>query len=216
LLAAVPIDLQQRLTAAGARVRLEKSTVLIEAGAQQAYVYLPCSGLISLQTMTQNGNSVEVAMIGREGIAALPSLGGTTATYTTVVTVAGEALRLRADAFQAECERSVPLQRALVQHWHRLMSEVAAGSACHRFHTARQRLARWLLMASDRIQSSRIELTQEQLADILGLQRTGVTVANVALQDSGAITSRHGRIRILDRAQLQRSACECYGASRDH
>jgi len=95
-----------------------------------------------------------------------------------------------------------------------MIGEIANGSACHRFHTARQRLARWLLMASDKIQSSRIELTQEQLAEILGLQRTGVTVANVALQDAGAITSRHGRIRIVDRVRLQTAACECYVPSR--
>ena len=211
LVAGLPGDVQQRLTGLGARVPLEKSAVLIEAGAQHTYVYFPCSGLLSLQTMTQDGNSVEVAMVGREGIAALPLSGSTTAAYTTIVTVAGDALRLRADTLQAECERNVPLQRALIQQWHRLMSDIAIGSGCHRFHTARQRLARWLLMASDRIQSSRIELTQEQLAEILGLQRTGVTVANVALQDTGAITSRHGRIRIVDRARLQQSACECYG-----
>jgi CRP-like cAMP-binding protein len=85
------------------------------------------------------------------------------------------------------------------------------GSACHRFHTAHQRLARWLLMASDRTRSSRVELTQEQLAHVLGLQRTGVTVANVALQDAGAIRSRHGRITIVDRKRLENLACECYG-----
>jgi len=212
VLAALPADVQQRLTAVGARVPLQKSAVLIEAGARQAQVYFPCSGLLSLQTMTQGGNSIEVAMIGRDGLAALPFLGGTTAAYTTVVTVAGEALRLAADAVQAECERNAPLQRALIQRWHGMMVEIASGSACHRFHTARQRLARWLLMASDKIQSSRIELTQEQLAEILGLQRTGVTVANVALQDAGAITSRHGRIRIVDRARLQTASCECYRA----
>jgi CRP-like cAMP-binding protein len=209
LLAALPADVQQRLAAIGVRVPLGKLAVLIEAGAQQTQVYFPCSGLLSLQTMTQDGNSVEVAMIGREGLAALPFLGNATAAYTTVVTVAGEALGLRTDAVQAECERNAPLQRALLHQWHRMMSDIANGSACHRFHTARQRLARWLLMASDRIQSSEIELTQEQLAEILGLQRTGVTVANVALQDTGAISSRHGRIRIVDRVRLQQSACEC-------
>ena len=214
LLAALPADVQQRLTALGARVPLQKSAVLIEAGAEQTHVYFPCSGLLSLQTTTQDGNSVEVAMIGREGLAALPFLGCATAAYTNVVTVAGEALRLRADVAQAECERNAALQRALIQRWHGMIGEIANGSACHRFHTARQRLARWLLMASDKIQSSRIELTQEQLAEILGLQRTGVTVANVALQDAGAITSRHGRIRIVDRVRLQTAACECYVPSR--
>ena len=159
--------------------------------------------------MTQDGNSVEVSMVGREGVATLPCIGDATAAYATIVTAPGDALRLRADALQSECERTPVLQRALAQHWHLMMSEIANGSACHRFHTARQRLARWLLTASARIQSSHIELTQEQLAGILGLQRTGVTVASVALQDAGAITARHGRIRIIDRSRLQHAACEC-------
>jgi CRP-like cAMP-binding protein len=210
LLASFGTDLQERLSTLGSRVRLEKSAVIAQAGAAQMHVYFPCSGLLSLQTMTQNGNSVEVAMVGREGVAALSFTGVATAAYTIAVTVPGDALKLRADAFQSECERNVTLQRSIVQHLHRMMSDIANGSACNRFHTARQRLARWLLMASDRIQSSRVELTQEQLAEILGLQRTGVTVANVALQDAGAITSRHGRIRIIDRARLQQAACECY------
>ena len=210
LLASLPPDVLQRINGLGSRVVLEKSAVLIETGAHHTDVYFPSSGLLSLQTMTQDGSSVEVAMVGREGVTPLAAISGTPAAYTTVVTVAGEALRVSADALQAECEGHPALQRALIQRWHATMSEIACGSACHRFHTAQQRLARWLLMASDRIQSSRVELTQEQLAEVLGLQRTRVTVANVALQDAGAITSRHGRIRILDRACLQTVSCECY------
>jgi CRP-like cAMP-binding protein len=211
LLASLPPDVQQRIYHLGIRVALEKSAILIETGAQHADVYFPCSGLLSLQTMTQDGSSVEVAMVGREGATPpLAAISSTPAAYTTVVTVAGEALRIPADALQAECDAHPALQRALIQQWHALMSEIACGSACHRFHTARQRLARWLLMASDRIHSSRVELTQEQLADVLGLRRPRVTVANLALQDAGAITSRHGRIRILDRACLQTVSCECY------
>jgi CRP-like cAMP-binding protein len=210
VLAALPADVQQRLIARAARVPLERCAVLIEAGAPQPHVYLPCSGLLSLQTRTQDGNSIEVAMVGREGIAALPAIGGTTAAYTTVVTVSGEALCLRADALQAECEHNVPLQRRLLHQWHAMIGEIANGSACHRFHSARQRLARWLLMASDRIQSSGIELTQAQLSEILGLHRTVVTAANVALQDAGAVASRYGRVRVADRVRLQQAACECY------
>jgi CRP-like cAMP-binding protein len=211
LLASLPADLQEGITSAGSRVALQKSAVLIEAGAQHTHVYFPCSGLLSLQTMTQDGNSVEVAMVGREGVTPpLAAIAGSPAAYTTSVIVAGEALRLRADALQAACERHPALQRAVWKHWHAVLSDIALGSACHCFHTARQRLARWLLTASDRIQSSHLELTHEQLADVLGLQRTGVSVANVALEDAGAISSRYGRIRIIDRARLQTVSCECY------
>jgi CRP-like cAMP-binding protein len=211
LLASFPLDLQHRLNTVGSRVVLEKSVVLIEAGAPHTHVYFPCSGLLSLQTITRDGNSVEVAMIGREGVTPpLAAIAGTRAAYTTVITVAGEALRFPADAVQANCDRHPALQRAVWNQWHAVLAEIALGSACHRFHTARQRLARWLLNASDRVQSSRIELTHEQLAEVLGLQRTRVTAANVALQDAGAITSRHGRIQVIDRARLQSVSCECY------
>src|SRR5215471_17608362 len=211
LLASLPPGLQQRLHGLGSRVTLEKSAVLIEAGAPQTDLYFPCSGLLSLRAMTQDGNSVELMMLGREGVTPpVAVIASPPAAYTTRVTVAGEALRLRADVLQAECDRYPVLQRALIQQWHAMLTEIALGSACHRFHTARQRLACWLLMASERIQSSRIELTQEQLGEVLGLQRQGVTVAHVALKDAGAITSRHGRIRIADRARLQAVSCECY------
>lgn len=214
LLASLPSDLQQRVISAGSRVALHKSAVLIEAGAPHAHVYFPCSGLVSLQTITHDGNSVEVAMIGREGVTPpLAAIAGTAAAYTAVVTVAGEALRLPAEALHVDCNRHPALQRALWKQSHAVLSEIALGSACHCFHTARQRLARWLLTASDRIQSSRIELTHEQLAEVLGLQRTRVTVANVALQDAGAITSRHGRIQVIDRARLRSVSCECYSRS---
>jgi CRP-like cAMP-binding protein len=161
--------------------------------------------------MTRDGETVEVAMVGKEGVAGLPpSSAHAVAPHTAVVVMAGEACRLPVDAWQTECERSASLQRALVQYWQLIMIEMAQGSACHRFHNARQRLARWLLSASDRTQSSRIEMTQEHLAQALGLQRTCVTVASVALQDAGGIRSRHGRITILDRRRIEAMACECY------
>jgi CRP-like cAMP-binding protein len=210
LLGSLPPNLQQRLNDLGSRVALEKSAVLIEAGAQQTQVYFLCSGLVSLQMMTPDGNSVEVAMVGREGVSPPLALASTPAAYTTIVTVAGDALRITADALQAECDRDPALQRALMRQWHTMMSEIALGSACHRFHSSRQRLARWLLVASERIQSSRIELTQQQLGDVLGLVRTNVTIASLDLQDAGAVASRHGRIRIIDRARLQTASCECY------
>ena len=214
LLARLPRDVQQRLQSHCTRVTLETEALLTEAGSSLSWVYLPCRGLVSLQTMTQNGETVEVAMVGNEGIVGLPfATESTLAPHTAIVLIPGESLRMRADALQAEFERSTPLQRALVQYWTVLMTEIAQGSACHRFHTARQRLARWLLAASDRTQTARIELTQERLAQVLGIQRTWVTVASVALQDAGAIKSRHGRITIIDRRRLESLTCECYRLS---
>ena len=150
-------------------------------------------------------------MIGREGLAGFPLAAlNLPSTHTALVMLRGEALRLKTDALLAEFERNTPLQRAMLHHWQTLMSEMAQGSACHRFHLTRQRLARWLLDASDRIQSSRIDITQERLASALGIQRTGVTAASVSLQDAAAIKSRHGRVTVLERGRLRELACDCY------
>jgi CRP-like cAMP-binding protein len=209
LLASLTADVQRRLTDIGSLVPLDKSAVLVTAGTSQTHVYFPFNGLLSLRTVTPGGRSVEVAMLGREGVAALPLTGRAAAGYTMVVTVSGMALRLSADALQAEFDRNPSFQRAMIRHWTRLMGEIANGSACHLFHTPRQRLAHWLLAASVRTQSSRIELTQEQLGAILGMPRTCVTIASVTLQNAGAITARYGRIRIVDRARLRNKSCEC-------
>jgi CRP-like cAMP-binding protein len=215
LLARLPRDVQHRLLSLCTRVALEKDALLSEAGAPARWAYLPCTGLVSLQTMTQDAETVEIAMVGNEGVAGLALASSSVAApHTAVVVISGEAYRLPAETLQSEFEHCIQLQRVLVQYWHQMMIEMAQGSACHRFHSARQRLARWLLSASERTQSSRIDLTQERLAQVLGLQRTGVTVASVALQDAGAIKSRHGRITILDSRRLATSACECWSAGR--
>jgi CRP-like cAMP-binding protein len=209
LLSSLPRDVQHRFVAQGHNTRLAKGDLLCEAGTPAASVYLPYSGLVSVQTMTEEGESVELAMIGREGLVGSP-VASAAAPHNAVVTIAGEALRLAADALRTELERNVSAQRVLLHYWHDQSIDVAQGSVCHRFHPARQRLARWLLSASDRTRSLKIEMTQERLADALGLQRTGVTAASVALQDAGAIKARHGRITIVDRRRLELSACECY------
>jgi CRP-like cAMP-binding protein len=214
-LSRLPRDSQQRLLAQSTRIILNQEHRLCEAGSPLTWAYLPCAGVVSLQTMTEDGETVEVAMVGREGVVGVPVLEASDiATHSAVVAVRGEALRLNAEALQKELGRDVALQRALIQYWHSLMTDMATRSACHRFHSARQRLARWLLAASDRAQSPQIHMTQERLAQALGLQRTGVTVASVALQDAGAIKSRHGRITIVDRQRLETLACECYRVGR--
>ena len=215
-LARLPSETQRRLISQSTRVPLEKEDHLCEAGAPLGWSYLPCSGIVSLQTMTLEGESVEVAMIGREGIVGVPSpVSPVNAPHTAVVLLEGEALKIRADLLRAEIQRDVAFQTALIHYSYALITQIARGSVCNRFHAARQRLARWLLEASDRTQSPRILMTQERLGQALGLQRTGVTVASVALQDAGAIKSRHGRITIADRHRLELAACECYAAARD-
>jgi CRP-like cAMP-binding protein len=216
LMSRLPRDAHQRLLSHCTRVPLHEHEWLAETGTPVKWAYLPCSGVVSMQTMTENAESVEVAMVGSEGLVGLPMASTSDLSpHTAVVVIPGEAFRLRPDDLQAEFEHNPALQRVLVHYWHALIADIAQGSACHRFHMARQRLARWLLSASDRTQSARIQMTQERLGQALGLQRTGVTAASIALQDAGAIKSRHGRITIIDRRRLESMACECYRLSRE-
>ncbi len=216
LMSRLPRDAQQRFLSHGTRVPLHAQELLSETGTPVKWIYLPCSGVVSLQTMTENAESVEVAMVGSEGLVGLPIASSSDLSpHTAVVVISGEALRLRPADLQAEFEHNPAVQRVLINYWHALMTDIAQGSACHRFHMARQRLARWLLCASDRTQSARIQMTQERLGQALGLQRTGVTAASIALQDAGAIKSRHGRITIIDRRHIESLACECYRLSRE-
>ena len=209
----LPADVKQRVEALTTRVPLERDAELAQAGEISPWTYLPLSGVVSLQTMTEDGDTIEVAMIGREGIVGFPLAAMTLPSpHTAVVIIRGDALRIKTEVLQAEFDRSAPLQRALLRYWHSLMEQMMKGSACHRFHSTRQRLARWLLEASDRTQSATIEITQERLAQALGIQRTGVTTASVSLQDLGVVRARHGRITVIHRERLRDVACDCYGA----
>jgi CRP-like cAMP-binding protein len=202
---------KQRIETLSTRVPAERDAELAQAGEISAWTYLPVSGLVSLQKMTEDGDTVEVAMIGREGMVGFPLAGlGLPSPHTAVVMLRGEALRIKTEILQPEFDRNAPLQRTLLHYWHSLMAQMMRGSACHRFHSTRQRLARWLLEASDRTESATIDMTQERLAQALGIQRTGVTTASVSLQDLGVIRARHGRITLLNRQQLRDLACDCY------
>jgi len=210
VLSRLPKDAEQRLLVHCTRVSLPRHELLLEAGNTAKWAYFPCSGLVSLQMMTEDAASLEIALIGREGVVGLNATPATESVCTAVVVVPGEALRIRADTLQTESERNPALQRVLLVYANTLITEMAYGAACHRFHTARQRLARWLLTVSDRTQSPHIEMTQVRLGQALGLQRTGATAASIALQDAGAIKARHGRITILDRRRLEGISCECF------
>jgi CRP-like cAMP-binding protein len=189
--------------------------MLQEAGSPIEVVLFPTSCVLSLQTLTEDGAMVEVAMIGREGVIGFP--GGYDAPespYAVAVQFAGQALRLRPDVLRGEFDHSPAVRHVMVGYWQALLAEVARGSACHCFHTAQQRLSRWLLTASDRTQSRAVDMTHEEFASILGLPRTRITASALALKDGGAIRYRHGHVTILDRSQLERTACECYRAGR--
>jgi CRP-like cAMP-binding protein len=208
-LASLPPEVRQRLQTAATRVPLRRDDVLAEAGVVPATVFFPLSGLVSLQTITEDGNTIEVASAGRDSLIGLPIGVSTPAAHNALVLLEGEALRVRADVIRAEFARTPELQAVILEFWQREAAMMAVRSACHRFHTARQRLARWLLDASDLTGSGVLDVTQERLAAVLGVQRTNVTTASVSLQDSGAIRARHGRITVLSAGRLLGDACGC-------
>ena len=207
----LPVESCARLLSGAAPVAVRKNQVLVDEASDPSWTYLPCSGLVSLQALTEGGSSIEVAMVGREGLIGFAL--GTLApgpTYRAAVSIPGQTLRVRTDALLLEFDRVASTRHVLLDRWFLLLAEITQSSVCHRFHPARQRLARWLLTAVDRTGLSRLHLTQDDLAVRLGLQRTYVSIASLALQDLGLIRARRGRIVVLDRPGLATAACECY------
>jgi CRP-like cAMP-binding protein len=197
-------------------VALPQSRVMYEVGDPIGHVYFPLSGLLSLTSTTENGETIEVAMIGREGMIGLPIVMDVDRAPSTVrVLSPTRALRANADVLRREFRRGAALHDGLLRYLHGLLSQMSQAALCYRFHTVHQRLCRWLLAADDRLGSDPLEITQECVAHLIGSLRTSVTAAALALQDAGAIRCRRGRIRILDRPQLEAMTCECYRIVRD-
>jgi CRP-like cAMP-binding protein len=190
---------------------LEHRQMLIEANEPIPYVHFPLSGVVSLVIATVNGASVEVAMIGNEGMVGLPVLfGADTAPIGALVQVPGEALRMSAPAFREQVEVRGPLLRRLQLHAEALFFQAAQSVTCMRHHSVGQRCARWLLTAHDRVGEDAFPLTQDALSQMLGVRRASVSAAAARLQDQGLIRYRRGIMTIIDRAGLGRVSCECY------
>jgi CRP-like cAMP-binding protein len=162
-----------------------------------------------------NGEAAEVGTIGNEGVVGLPLLFGDDRAPTSVyVQVPGAGLRMKAELFKKELARSATMRAVMHRYAHAMFNQVAQSAACNQFHSLEQRCCRWLLMTHDRMQSDEFLLTQEFLAMMLGVQRTGVTVAAGALQRTGLIRYRRGNVTIIDRKGLKDRSCECYGISK--
>ncbi|GAB4507966.1 MAG: Crp/Fnr family transcriptional regulator [Sulfuricaulis sp.] len=206
----------RRLLANSEQVGLVYGDILNESGDQIRHVYFPNNGLISLLTPVDGHASVEVGMVGSEGMAGIPLfLGINVSPVRALVQGSGTATRMKAAAFRNEIRHNPALQRELNHYLYAFMAQVAQTAACNRHHLLDARLARWLLMTHDRMQSSRFLLTQEFLAHMLGVRRVGVTKAAGALQKKKLISYRRGNITILDRKGLERASCRCYRAVND-
>lgn len=215
LLALLPPRDRARLRPHLQPVALAYRQSLYRANKPLDYVYFVESGVGSLVNTMKNGDAAEVGTIGNEGIVGLPLLLGDDRAPTSVyVQVPGSGLRMKAALFGEEMARSASLRAVMLRYAHAFFNQVAQSAACNHFHSLQQRCSRWLLMTHDRMHTDEFLLTQEFLAMMLGVQRTGVTAAAGALQRAGLIRYSRGTVTILDRRGLERLSCECYGVSK--
>lgn len=190
--------------------------VLTRPGELPEYAHFMISGMTSVVTYMKNGAAAEVGIIGYEGVVeAMHLIGSARSPNTAFVQVAGSALRMPFAELQAEAFASAPLLRGILEFLQRHNFALTQLAACNGLHEIDKRLARWLLMVRDKVESPAFNLTQEFLATMLGIRRTSVSLAAGGLQESGLIEYRRGHIRILDQERLQKSACECYPIVRD-
>jgi CRP-like cAMP-binding protein len=211
LLAALPAPDYERIAAHLEVVLLKLGDVLYEPGIQLRYVYFPTTAIVSLLYVMEDGASAEIAIVGNEGILGIALfMGGETTPSRAVVQSAGYGYRLRAQLLKDEFARYGPFLRLLLRYTQALITQMAQTAVCNRHHSVDQQLCRWLLLSLDRLSSSELSMTQELIANMLGVRREGVTEAAGKLQQAGLIHYRRGKIIVLDRARLEARCCECY------
>ena len=211
VLAALPRKAYLALLPGLAPVTLAFGHVLYEPGTTIPDVYFPGRSVVSLLTVVDGHEALEVGLVGHEGMVGIPlALGIDVSPVRALVQGAGSALQMSAGRFRKAFNASPPLQRGLHRYAHELMAQVTQTAACNRFHRVEARLARWLLMTRDRVRSGQFHLTHEFLAHMLGVRRVGVTEAASGLQQRKIIDYSRGNIRILDDAGLEAAACSCY------
>lgn len=212
LLAALPKDEYRRLLPSLEPFPLVFGEVIYEPGDLIRYVYFPSSGIISLLAAVEDRATLEVGIVGREGMVGLPAfMGVKTSGNRAVVQGAGETMRMKATTFRKLCDNGGSLTKLLRRYTHSRLTQIAQGAACNRFHPIDARLARWLLMTRDRMGTDKFRLTQEFLSNMLGVRREGVNKAAGELQQRHLISYSRGNLTTLDRAGLKAVACRCYG-----
>jgi CRP-like cAMP-binding protein len=215
LLAALPDAEWQQWLMPLEPVTLELGQVLNEPGRRLSHVYFPTTAIVSLLYLTESGASAEVAVVGCEGIVGVSLfMGGDVTPSQSVVQSAGQGFRLKASAIQQAFDQSVPVMHLLLRYTQALISQVAQTAVCNRHHCLDQQLSRLLLLSLDRQPGSELVMTQELIANRLGVRREGVTEAALKLQAAGVIRYARGHIHVLDRIGLEQRACECYGVVR--
>ena len=215
LLAALPADVYDRLRAAMTPVELRHAHRIYELGEPITQVYFPLTALVSLMIVLEDGKQVEMAAVGREGMAGLPVvLGSDSDGHVAMTQIPGRALRLDRETLRAVLAVAPELRAILGRYALVLLTQAGQAAACNGLHALAERAARWLLEAHDRVGSDRFLLTQDFLASMLGVRRPSVTLAAGMLQQAGLITYHRGQVTILDRSGLEAASCECYDAIR--
>ncbi len=211
LLAALPSAEFDRLAPELELVSMPLGKALYESGGQLRHVYFPTTAIVSLLYVLENGASAEIAIVGNEGILGISLfMGGDTTPSRAVVQSAGHAFRLQAHLLKQEFQRAGPVMDLLLRYTQALITQMAQTAVCNRHHSIEQQLCRWLLLSLDRLSTLELKMTQELIANMLGVRREGVTEAAGKLQRAGIIRYTRGRIIVLDRERLEREVCECY------
>jgi CRP-like cAMP-binding protein len=211
LLAALPPAEWERWLPDLELVELPLGQVLYESGRTLAHVYFPTNAIVSLLYVMENGASAEIAVVGNEGVVGISLfMGGGSTPSRAVVQSAGRGYRLSARNIEQEFNRSGPVMHLLLRYTQALITQMAQTAVCNRHHSLDQQLCRWLLLSLDRLDGNQLAMTQELIANMLGVRREGVTEGALKLQTAGLIKYARGRITVLDRPALEARTCECY------
>ena len=212
LLAALPVEDYARLLPDLDLVPMPLGEALYESGGRLQHVYFPTTSIVSLLYVMEDGASAEIAVVGNEGILGVSLfMGGETTPSRAVVQSEGHGYRLKAQLLKNEFNRAGPALHLLLRYTQALITQMAQTAVCNRYHSVEQQLCRWLLLSLDRLNSNELNMTQELIANMLGVRREGVTEAAGKLQRAGLIRYGRGRITIVDRTRLEQAVCECYG-----
>jgi CRP-like cAMP-binding protein len=211
LLAALPDPEWRRWQSLLEQVEMPLGQVLYESGATLTHVYFPTTSIVSLLYVMENGASAEIAVVGNEGVVGVALfMGGESTPSRAVVQSAGLGFRLKAHVMKDEFNRAGPVLHLLLRYTQALITQMAQTAVCNRHHSLDQQLCRWLLLSLDRVRANELAMTQELIANMLGVRREGVTEAALKLQHAGLISYARGHISVLDRPGLEKRTCECY------
>ena len=211
LLAALPAAEWKRWSPQLERVEMPLGQVLYEAGDTLKYMYFPITSIVSLLYVMENGASAEIAVVGKEGLVGVSLfMGGESTSSRAVVQSAGIGCRLNSKVMKSEFDRAGPVLHLLLRYTQALLTQMAQTAVCNRHHSLDQQLCRWLLLSLDRLDGNELVMTQELIANMLGVRREGVTESALQLQKEGLIRYARGHITVLDRTGLEKRTCECY------